>query len=308
MRSKAELEAQIKSERSCVLFVNTHSRRGRDVLIAARESLEVEGYVISAEYAVSKPSHLARLIPEAVASCASLLVVGAGDGTISTISGYLAYRDVALGVLPLGTTNNFARNLGIPLAVDRAVQVITRGKVVDVDLGKVGDYYFANAASVGLAVEVARSISPRLKRILGKPAYALQGIRTFRSHRSFRVIVETPQGSFETRTHMFFVANGGYLGGYVIAEEATLDDRALTIFPLGDHRTARLAYDLIQHAVRRQRHVREGQFITATRARITTVPPRSVEIDGEVKTRTPIEVSVARQALRVMAPQEFVDL
>jgi YegS/Rv2252/BmrU family lipid kinase len=306
--AKAELEERIKSERSCVLLVNTHSRRGRELFTAAREQLVRQGYRILEEFAVANPSRLGAVVERAMAFDPSLLVVGSGDGTASTVTGHLAYRNTALGLLPLGTTNNFARNLGIPFNLEEAVRVITTGKVVDVDLGRVGDHYFANAASIGLAVDVARSISPRLKRVVGRPAYAITGVRTFVSHSPFRATVQTPEARHEFLTHMLILANGGYLGGREIAKGASLEDRELTIFPLGDHRTVRLAADLINHAYGRRRYVTEGPFISAARATVVTEPERCVEIDGEIKATTPIEVSVARQALRMMAPQSFVDL
>ncbi len=305
---KAELEERIRSERSCVLLVNTRSRRGRDLFTAARAMLRAAGFRILEQFPVSHPERLGTTIDRAMALDPSLLVVGSGDGTVSTITGHLAYSNTVLGLLPLGTTNNFARSMGLPFELEQAVRVIATGKVVDVDLGKAGDHYFANAASVGLAVEVARTVSPQLKSILGRPAYALTGIYTFLSHDPFRAIVETPEACHEFHTHMLILANGGFLGGREIAKGASVEDRELTIFPLGDHRTVRLAVDLVSFGYGRRKYVTEGPFIRTGAATITTEPSRSVEIDGEIKATTPIRVSVAKQALRIMAPHGFRDL
>lgn len=306
--SKAELEERIRSERSCVLLVNTRSRRGRDMFAAARARLRLEGFRILEEFPVDNPARLGATIERAMALDPTLLVVGSGDGTVSTVTGHLAYRNTVLGLLPLGTTNNFARNIGVPFGLEDAVRVIARGKVVDVDLGKVGEHYFANAASIGLAVRVARFISPKLKRVVGRPAYVLTGVYAFLSHEPFHATVLTPEARHEFTTHMLILANGGYLGGRAIAKGASVEDRELTIFPLGDHRMLRFAADLVRFGYGRRRYVTEGPFVRATAAKITTDPIRSVEIDGEIKARTPIEARVAKQALRVMAPRDFVDL
>jgi len=113
------------------------------------------------------------------------VIVGGGDGTISSIVDYFAHQDVVLGILPLGTGNSFARTLGIPLTLEGAVDVIVHGKVADIDLGKVDQDYFANIASIGFSAEVARNSSNRLKKLLGPLAYGLVAVREFVRHRSF---------------------------------------------------------------------------------------------------------------------------
>ena len=94
-----------------------------------------------------------------------LLIVGGGDGSICEAARRLAYLDMALGILPLGTTNNFARTLGLPLNLAGATDVLAAGKVADVDLGRVGDDFFANLVSAGLSAYVAANVPHQLKRL-----------------------------------------------------------------------------------------------------------------------------------------------
>jgi YegS/Rv2252/BmrU family lipid kinase len=305
---KAALEERIRRQRTVALLVNTHSRRGRDLFEATIRLLAAEGYRVSAAFPVHDVGSLGAAIEQAVATEPSLLVVGSGDGTVSTVVGHLAYRDVALGLLPFGTTNNFARNLGLPFSLEQAVRVITRGKVVDIDLGLVDDHYFANVASIGVSVEVARRVSARLKRVVGRPAYTVAGAQAFVSHEPFRAVVRTPNARHEFFTHQLVVANGGYHGGRIIAHGASVEDRELTIFPLGDHRRSRFVAGLAAYAYGRRKYVAEGDFISTPEAVIECDPSRHVEIDGEIQAVTPITVSVARQALRIIAPQDFEDL
>lgn len=307
LSSKAELDDRIKEERSAVLLVNTRSRRGRELFESSRRLLAREGYEISAAFPIGDAGLLRAAIEDAIALRPSLLIVGSGDGTVGTVVDHLAYKDIALGLLPLGTTNNFARNLGLRLSLHDAIRVIARGKVVDVDLGQADGNYFGNAVSVGLTVEVARSVSPRLKRIVGQSAYLLAGARAFAGHAPFEAIVVTPDARYVCHTHQLVVANGGFHGGRPIARGASIDDRRLTIFPLGDHRRTRLVAGLAVHHYGRRRHVSDGAFISTARASIVAEPRRSVEVDGEIQAVTPIDVKVAHNALRVMAPVSFLD-
>jgi YegS/Rv2252/BmrU family lipid kinase len=308
LSTKAELDDRIKSERSAVLLVNIRSRRGRDLFDSSRRLLAREGYAIRAAFPIEDGEQLQTAVEDAIALRPSLLIVGSGDGTVGTVVDHLAYKDIALGLLPLGTTNNFARNLGLRLSLRDAIRVIARGKVVDVDLGQVDDNYFGNALAVGLTVEIAGRVSHRLKRVVGQSAYVLAGARAFAGHMPFRATVVTPGARHEYHTHQLVVANGGFHGGRRIAHGATIDDRRLTIFPLGDHRRSRLVTDLAAYHYGRRRHAGGGPFIATDRATILAEPPRAVEVDGEIQAVTPIEVKVAHNALRVMAPVSFADL
>ena len=167
MRAVAELGP-------AALVINTASRLGAEAFPAAQEALHRHGVVLKAVRAVTDPSTLPDVVREAVDSGARLVVVGGGDGTTSCAAGVLA--DVpkpdgaVLGVLPLGTANDFARSLDIPKGVDAASQVLATGKIVDIDIGRANTAPFLNLASIGLSVRVARVLKQDLKRRFGPAA------------------------------------------------------------------------------------------------------------------------------------------
>lgn len=135
MRSKPELQSAIRSGGRAVLLVNVRSRRGRRLYGTARRMLREAGLEFAQVFPVNDPSRLRELFADALSLEPDLVVVGGGDGTVAEAVTHLAHRDVALGVLPLGTTNNFARSLELPLDLAGAVRTLRDGKVADVDVG-----------------------------------------------------------------------------------------------------------------------------------------------------------------------------
>ncbi len=307
MKSKKQLEQGIKKHKTAVLLVNTHSRKGGLLFKQAEVLLKQRGFKITHSYAIKDPHFINETIKRALSTKPELLVVGSGDGTISEVVDHLAYCDTVLGFIPLGTTNNFARSLGIPLDIEGAIEVIANGKVADVDLGKVGEDYFANVASIGLTVDVAHSVSSKLKRRIGRLAYALTGLKVLFHHRSFGVTILANDQTYEYRTHQLIIANGRFHGGTLIASDASIDNHSLVIFNLGDVSKLQLLRSLMLFALKKPRTLREENYIITNKATIKTHPPRRLELDGEIKATTPVKVSLAPEALRIMVQKDFTD-
>jgi diacylglycerol kinase (ATP) len=298
-------------ERRAALVVNTRSRSGEQTFFEAIDRLADLGVPLGATYAIRDPVRLPETIREVLheGSDYSLLILGGGDGSVSSVVDFLAHHDVTLGLLPLGTANDFARTLGIPSDVEKACETIAGGKTVDVDLGLAGDNYYVNVASVGLSVGVTQALTSRLKRRVGALAYPMAAIRAFLTHEPFSARLTFPEGDHEPveyeRLLQVAVGNGRfYGGGMVVAPESGIDDRNLDIYAieLGRHR------DLIGAT----RYLKSGDFIRnesvsqyrTERVRLETEPVLPVNIDGEVVTRTPQDFSVAHNALKVLVPPE----
>lgn len=236
MRSKAELTRAIRAGGRAVAVVNTRSRRAAGVPTRLPALLAAQGLGLTARLPVTDPAALPDALRTALATNPDLLIVGGGDGTLATAVD-------PLGVLPLGTTNNFARSLGLPLDLPAAVATIARGVVADVDLGHVtssaGQDLFANLASVGVSVQVAHRTPDTLKRVLGRAAYGLTGLRALPAHRPFHATLSTPDGRRrDFWTHQLNIANGRYHAGRILARDASIDDHQLVVYRLGDqHRT-----------------------------------------------------------------------
>jgi YegS/Rv2252/BmrU family lipid kinase len=297
--------------RGAALIVNTRSRSGERAFFEAIDRLEELGVRLGATYPVRDPVRLPETVREVLheGSGHRLLILGGGDGSVSSVVDFLAHRDVVLGLLPLGTANDFARTLGIPAEVEKACETIAEGKVVDVDLGLAGDNYYVNVASIGLGVEATQALSPWLKKGVGPLAYPVAAVRAFLRHEPFSARLTFPEGDHEAvefgRLLQVAVGNGRfYGGGMVVAPQSGIDDRRLDIYAIemGRHR------DLIGVA----RYLKSGDFIRnesvgrfrTQRVRLETKPDLPINIDGELVARTPQGFSVARNALKVIVPPE----
>jgi YegS/Rv2252/BmrU family lipid kinase len=322
MRSKPELQAAIRDGGRAVLVVNARSRRGRRLFGQARELLRAAGLEFVQVFPVTAPHRLREIFADVLALEPDLVVVGGGDGTVAEAVSHLAHRDIALGVLPLGTTNNFARSLELPINLPDAVNVLRDGKVADVDVGWVrgtrregeapapggGRHVFANMVSLGLSMQVAEKVPHGLKRVIGRAAYALTAAWLLPRHEAFHATVRIGDRVEQMATHQLNVANGAHHSGQRIARDASPDDRLLVVYRLGDEHRLRLASATARHVLTGpRRSLREEAFRVADEVHITTDPPLKVDVDGEIRGRTPVTVRLLGNALRVIVPQSFVD-
>ncbi|MBE1492242.1 diacylglycerol/lipid kinase family protein [Plantactinospora soyae] len=308
MRTKQELGEAIRRQRRAALVVNARSRRGRRLYAGVRSRLAAAGFTLLGTYPVDRPGELEVSLAAAAELGPDLLVVGGGDGTIGAAARLLAHRDIALGLLPLGTTNNFARTVGVPLDVDAAIATLAEGKVIDVDLGIAGGMPFANHVGIGLSAEVMLAAPPRLKRITGRLAYPATALALLPRHRPVSITVRADGQARKFLTHQLYVANGGFHAGRPITADANADDRLLVAYPVGGPARRDLLRDTARNAATgHRRTLGDEPFLATGELWVETDRPAPVEVDGEVCGKTPIQIGLDANALRVMAPIDTPD-
>jgi YegS/Rv2252/BmrU family lipid kinase len=309
MRSKLSLCGAIRRDRRAALVVNTRSRRGRRLYQTIRKRLRDAGFDLLGSFPASGAGGPGASLAAAMDLQPDLLIVGGGDGSISEAARRLACRDMALGILPLGTTNNFARTLGIPLNLAAAIDVLTGGKVADVDLGKAGDAIFANLLSVGLSARVAASVPHQLKRLVGRAAYPLTALAVLPWHRAFHASIVVGDRTYTLDTHQLNIANGSFHAGRPITGDTSADDRQLLVYRLGGRRRMALVSATLRHALGgAHRTVTEPAFLAVSELWLETDPPLPLDVDGEICGYTPARVALAAEALRVMVAPGFPDI
>lgn len=305
---KAALQETIRERRRAVLVVNTRSRRGRALYARAKALLAERGFTLDASYPVRDPARLRETVQGAIRAGHRLVIVGGGDGTISSVVDDFAHRDVVLGVLPLGTANSFTRTLGVPLTVEGAVEVIAAGRVVDIDLGTIDGNYFANAAAIGLPASIARHMPRLVKRWFGRAGYLMVAAIRLARHRSFRCTIQVADRTVEVEALEVRIANGQHQGGVRVAAEASLESQDLAVQVIRGSSAWTIARFWLRALAGLPPPARDVLLLRADAMRIDARPPQYVSIDGEPVAQTPVLAAVSRQSLHVLAPADRHDL
>ena len=158
------------------LIVNTKSRKGQEWYDPTVACLKTSGVELQDTHKLEDPSKLDDLIRSHIKKGTKLIIVGGGDGTFRTVAGLMAHTEATLGVLPLGTVNDFARNLGIEANVEAACKVITEGHTAEVDIGWANEEPFIITASLGFSAQSQLSLKPQLKKMCGPFGYLLASV------------------------------------------------------------------------------------------------------------------------------------
>jgi YegS/Rv2252/BmrU family lipid kinase len=285
-----------------LLVVNRGARAGDADLEPALDILRRDGPVDVR--AVEGTGDVAAQVDAACTPDIDRLVIAGGDGTVNAAVPAAMRRRVPIGILPIGTANDFARTLQVPAHIEAAAAVIVAGHTRRIDVGRVNGVFFLNAAGLGFSTALKAELSPALKRWWGPLAYPIGVLARWRRHRPFTVLIEgdTP---LRARAIQVTVANGRYYGGGMAAhEEAHIDDGLLDIVILLPRSLWR--YALSAASIRRGTYEKAPVITMRTHfLRLTTRRPRQVATDGEITTATPAEFQVLKGAIDVFAPAEL---
>ena len=289
--------------KQAILVVNTHSRSGAEAFAQAVALLGQAGVELVESHAVDDPGKLAKVVRKAVGG-APMVIVGGGDGTLSTTIDFFKDRDTVFALLPLGTANSFARTLGIPLDLAGAVDVIANGIARRIDLGCVNGDYFANTAAIGLSPLIARTVPHKLKKYLGRVGYALWAAKVGIQFRSFRLMIDYGEAHASVWATEVRIANGGYFGGVELVEDAEVDSGEIIVQVVAGKSKPNLLSSWVSNMFKLRNRDQWHAEIRAKHIRLATDPVMDVTIDGELATKTPITVSVAPDAVVIAAPRE----
>ena len=205
---------------------------------AAIERIRGEGQPLEVR-ATWESGDAARFAREALDEGVEVLVAGGGDGTINEVSNGIleanASPEMALGILPLGTANDFARGCGVPLDPYDALTLAATGSPVAIDVPSVNGVSFVNVASGGFGAEVTVGTPTKLKKAMGGGAYALVGIVTAAKMTPYSGRVSVPGEENEGTFIVMAVGNGCQAGGGLrVTPDARIDDGLMDILFISD--------------------------------------------------------------------------
>jgi diacylglycerol kinase (ATP) len=243
-------------------------------------------------------THIAKLCAEEGYDC--VIAVG-GDGTINSIANGLACTETALAAIPLGTVNLFALQLDLPVDIRSACQLVARGRVRKIDLGKINNRYFSCLCGIGFDAFIINSADSNLKRSLGALAYIISGIRHLIRY-SFRSIKLSIDNQPVKRSgYMILVSNGKfYSANMIISPKARIDDGLLDIVIFKNRNIFSLARYFIGFRKGNLIDFADVEYYQGKNLSIEKHGRHFIHTDGEYFGRTPVEISVVPSALKVV--------
>lgn len=236
-----------------------------------------------------------------------VVVAGGGDGTVSSVASMVAGSNTALGILPLGTLNHFARDAGIPLALDAAVRTIVADHRVRVDVGEVNGRTFINNSSLGLYPKMVVMREERRKRFGWSKwrALAWAALALMRRHSMLDVRLCLGELVQHRRTPLVFVGNNEYtIEGFELGRRERLDSGKLAIYLITRHGRRSLLALALRALVGTLRKARYVEALTAQTVGIATRRHKLlVATDGEVTVmHSPLDYRIRPGALQVIVP------
>jgi YegS/Rv2252/BmrU family lipid kinase len=293
--------------RAAIITNPAAARADRPGLERARRRLEEGGLKVEV-LTTELPGHGERLAREAASAGADLLIAHGGDGTAMEVAAALIGTSRPLGLLPAGTGNLLAGNLGVRREPRAAADVILAGRTRAIDVGRLtssaGQRYFAVAAGAGFDAELMQSTAQRHKRSFGMGAYVATAVGLATALTRARVEVEADGTVHRSHAATVLVANCGQLipGLLPLSARIAPDDGVLDVAVLDAESlpgAARVAWRLL---LRRPEGAPGITLLRARSVRVTAEPVLPVQADGEAAGRSPISVELVPRALVVLAP------
>lgn len=250
-----------------------------------------------------------RLAREAVALGYGRVVAAGGDGTIAEVITGIAGSDLTLGVIPLGTANQVAANLGIPVGIDRAAEVIVNGAAVPMDLGQLADgRYFALIAGAGWDAEVMSFATREMKDRWGFGAYLYAGLRSVITPPSAAFRITADGQSFEINAATVLLANVGQIFSDIlpvnfrIGPSVSFSDGLLDVCIFAPRSLPEVATVLWRVASRRYVGDERIIYLQAREISIESDPPVITQLDGDSIGETPLTARAVPEGVRVLVP------
>ncbi len=243
---------------------------------------------------------------EAVERKFDMVIAAGGDGTVHEVINGLAEKPYRpdLAILPMGTTNDFARAVGIPKQWDAACDIIIEQFAKPIDLGKVDQRYFINIAGGGSLTELTYEVPSKLKTLLGQLAYYMKGLEKLPYLRPIELVLKSEECNLQEKAMLFLILNSNSLGGFnKIAPNASIRDGYLDVFILKKCNLAEFV-KIVSLALRGE-HIHDPHVIYFKTKEIEISSPdyTQLNLDGEFGGALPCKFSVLPSHLNLFTDE-----
>jgi diacylglycerol kinase family enzyme len=287
------------------MFLNPSSGAARNELAALEDSARDGGLEV---IRLTRQLDVGDIVRQHIQRGRGLFVAAGGDGTINGVIQALVNTDAILGVIPVGTFNHFARDLGLPLDWRTALDVAISGTTRQVDAARVNERFFVNNVSMGLYPELVARREEKGRDYSRWKARAYAVVATLQKYPHVSVTVETEHHQEVVRTHILMVSNNSYdlsrIG--IQTPRSTLEEGRLTIYWLPHLPRLALMRFIAHFLAGRVREAPGFRSFRTARAKMHSSRPRlNLGIDGEVFTMdTPLIITIVPKSLLVRVPRE----
>ncbi|GGF90553.1 diacylglycerol/lipid kinase family protein [Paenibacillus abyssi] len=294
--------------KQAMIIVNPSSGKEEAVkhVIDIEAILRNKGYEVTVNE-TAKELDATRFCISACKDCYDLAVSIGGDGTLhETINGLIdqTHRPT-LGIVPLGTVNDFARALQIPLDPEKAIQTLTSPRVKRVDIGRMNNQLFANVVAVGSLAETLSAVTSEDKSKLGALAYLKEGIKELTSRSAHPLIIRYDDKVWEGESPLFLAALTNSVGGFQqLAPDADVDDGLIHCFIIKDLsviNTITVGISLLSGHLQDHKDV---IYFTAKNVSVSSTESVGTNVDGEEGPPLPVELSIIPRHIQVIVPEE----
>lgn len=266
--------------------------------------LEVAGYETSC-HATTCAGDATTAAKDAVEREFDIIIAVGGDGTLNeVVAGVSGFENKPkIGLIPMGTTNDFARAVHIPRDIDKAVDIIIAGNSIPVDVGRVNDRYFINIAGGGRITELTYEVPSKLKTVLGQLAYYLKGIEMLPSIKATKMRIEYDGEVFDDEAMMVLIALTNSVGGFEkLAPDASINDGFFSVFILKKCNVA--DFVKIVSLASRGEHMKDPHLIyaKAKEIKITSDDKVQLNLDGEYGGDVPADFINLKRHIELFVP------
>ena len=268
------------------------------------EILENAGYETSA-HATTGEGDAIEAAKLAVERRYDLVVAAGGDGTINEVVNGMAEQEYRpkLGIIPVGTTNDFARALQIPRDIVAAAEIIAKGDRIPIDIGRMNEKYFINIGGGGSLTELTYDVPSKLKTVLGQLAYYLRGIEMLPSLKATNMSIEYDGKLFEGEAMLFLVGLTNSIGGFEkLSPSSSINDGMFTLLILT--KTNLADFIRIASLALRGEHINDPKVIytKANRIKVHSDEKVLLNLDGEFGGVLPAEFVNLYRHFEVFVP------
>ncbi len=245
-------------------------------------------------------THLAR---DAARQSYGVVVAAGGDGTVNEVVNGLVGTQTALAVLPIGTVNIWAREMGLPMDLQRSAIAFLQARLEQIDLGQVGTRYFLLMAGVGFDAAVTAQIRSAEKKRFGAIAYVMQALQLAQKFEGFRAHIRIDGKRIRGRILMVVIGNSQLYGGVVkLTAHAVLNDGLLDVCVIKGRSMLTAPLRLLSIFLRHYDRDPEVNYYRARQVKISGQKGLPVQVDGDYLGVTPMSFQVVPKSLWVLVP------